>query len=189
MELSNYLVRYYPSVEITKYPHVYHDRYEHYLPREPGVPRSQPGHARTGPYDYGAFTRLKDDIEEHGVQNPFIIEHYCKDLPNAKGLRVAPVLAIRTGNNRAEVMHQLGISHGPALFVVPRTQQPNLPTDESVDIPFTRDFATHIGELWSEVIRGNDEPIGKPNAWNDSQLLVDIVQECGKLPPPYRVPC
>lgn len=175
MIVENYMIRFYPSVKILDYPWVYYDRYEDYLPKKNR--RDQFGHARTGSMDMGRFTALKDDIAEHGIENPFIIEHYCKDLPNAKGFRDAPVLAIRTGNNRAEAMQQLGISEAPALFVVPKTQLNHLPTCTHVDIPLDRWLEKNVCKLWKEVVRSNDEPLGIVGAWRDSELLMDIIRE------------
>ncbi len=175
MVIENYMVRFYPSVKILDYPWVYYDRYEDYLPKKD--PRELVGHVRTGSMDWGRFTALKDDIEKHGVENPFIIEHYCKDLPNAKGFRDAPVLAIRTGNNRAEAMSQLKIFEAPALFVVPKTQLSHLPTSSHTDIPIDCRLGGTVAKLWKEVVRGNDEPLGVVSAWRDSELLTDIIRE------------
>ena len=175
MMTETYMVRYYEEVDILRYPWVYHDRYEHYLPKK--NPRDEMGYMRTGPMDCAGFTRLKDDIEENGIECPFIIEYYRKDLPNAKGLRDAPVLAIRTGNNRAEALCQLGITFAPALFVVPRTQLKNLPTDPHVDLVMDRTLASQVNKYWHEIVRGNNEPIGLIGAWRDSELLTDICRE------------
>ncbi len=173
--IENFMIRFYPSINILNYPWVYYDRYEDYLPKK--NPRDQFGHVRTGSMDYGRFTLLKSDIAEHGVENPFIIEYYNKDLPNAQGLREAPVLAIRTGNNRAEAMQQLGITNAPALFVVPKTQLINLPTISYIDIPIDKRLEGEVCKLWKEVVRGNDEPLGIVGAWRDSELLTDIIRE------------
>ena len=173
--IENYMIRFYPSVKILDYPWVYFDRYEDYLPKK--NPRDQFGHARTGSMDMGRFTALKDDIEKHGVENPFIIEYYNKDLPNAQGLREAPVLAIRTGNNRAEAMHQLNITEAPALFVVPKTQLNHLPTASHIVIPINQWLEKEVCKLWKEVVRGNDEPLGIVGAWRDSVLLTDLIRE------------
>lgn len=167
MHIQNFMIRFYPSTDVVKYPWVYHDRYEDYIPG---------GHTRTGPMDLGRFTALKEDIAANGIENPFIIEYYCKDLPNAKGLRDAPVLAIRTGNNRAEVMHQLKMTHAPALFVVPREQAGKLPGGQFVDIPIDGQLEHRLSKLWKEVVRGNDEPLGEVGAWRDSELLTDLVR-------------
>lgn len=175
MNIDDYMVRFYPDTEITCYPWVYHDRYEAYLPK--AHPHDDRGHQRTGPMDCGRFNRLKEDIEANGIENPFIIEFYRKDLPNAKGLRDAPVLAIRTGNNRAEAMSQLGLSRGPALFVVPRGVENRLPrSDEHKDFNMDRHLERDVAGLWDEVVRGNDEPLGTVDAWRDSQLLTDLIR-------------
>lgn len=174
MNLNDYMVRYYPDVEITCYPWVYHDRFEHYLPKKHRLDTL--GHQRTGPMDVGRFNRLKADIAENGIENPFIIEYYRKDLPNARGLRESPVLAIRTGNNRAEAMSQLGMSRGPALFVVPRTQRDMLPSDPHIDFSMDRNLERQVNSLWKAVVRGNDEPLGEIGAWRDCELLVDLVR-------------
>lgn len=173
MKLDDYLIRYYPETEITCYPWVYHDRFEHYLP---GAKNGKPGHQRTGPMDLGAFNRLKDDIARHGVENPFIIEYYRKHLPNAAGVREDNCLAIRTGNNRAEAMQQLGLSRGPALFVVPRRLRPELPSDRHRNLPLDRTLELHVSRLWHEVVRGNDAPLGIKGAWRDCELLVDLIR-------------
>lgn len=172
--IENFIIRFYESANVLKYPWVYYDRYEDFLPKE--NIRDELGHQRTGSMDCGGFDRLMADIKEHGIENPFIIEYYNKDLPNAQGLREAPVLAIRTGNNRAEAMHQLKITNAPALFVVPRTQVGNLPTTGYVDIPINRYLEGRVCDLWHEVVRGNDEPLGIVSAWRDSELLTDIIR-------------
>ena len=175
MNLNDYMVRYYPDVEITCFPWVYHDRYEHYLPK--ANIHDKIGHQRTGPMDCGRFNALKDDIAQHGIENPFIIEFYRKDLPNAKGLRDEAVLAIRTGNNRAEAMHQLGLSRAPALFVVPRSVKGLLPaSDEYRDFVMDQTLERQVSALWKEVVRGNDEPLGLIGAWRDSELLTDLIR-------------
>ena len=175
LPIENYMIRYYPCVRILDYPWVYFDRYEDYLPKK--NPRDQFGHARTGSMDMGRFDRLKLDIALYGIECPFIIEHYCKDLPNAEGLRDAPVLAIRTGNNRAEAMDQLNITKAPALFVVPKTQLSHLPTCTHVNIPINKWLEKEVCKLWKEVVRGNDEPLGIVGAWRDSVLLTDLIRE------------
>ena len=164
---SEFIVRYYPEVDILQYPWVYFDRYEDYLPG---------GHTRTGSMDWSRFSRLKQDIADHGLENPFIIEFYRKDLPNAGGLRREPCLAIRTGNNRAEALRQLGINMAPAVFVVPKMVQGSLPDGPSRDIPVDRALAHELGRIWTEVRRGNEEPIGEASAWRDSQLLEDLIR-------------
>ncbi len=174
MNTENYMIRFYPIVRISDYPWVYYDRYETYLPKKNH--RDEMGHQRTGPMDCAGFDRLLDDIKENGKENPFIIEYYCKDLPNAKGLRDAPVLAIRTGNNCAEAMAQLGMSYASALFVVPTTQLPRLPTDPYVDIPIDVELQRTISSLWKDLPRGNDEPVGLKGAWQDSELLIDLIR-------------
>ena len=127
--------------------------------------------------DCGGFDRLKADIEENGIENPFIIEYYCKELPNAAGLRKEPCLAIRTGNNRAEAMQQLGLSLGPALFVVPRGQEPFLPREyEYRDFNMDASLEQCVSGLWRPVVRGNEEPLGVAAAWQDSELLVDLIR-------------
>jgi hypothetical protein len=175
MKIEDYMVRYYPRVEITCYPWVYHDRHEHYLPK---VNRHDLiGYQRTGPMDCSRFDALKADIEKYGIENPFIIEFYRKDLPNAEGVRAEPCLAIRTGNNRAEALRQLNLSTGPALFVVPRSQEPYLPRDsEYRDLNMDGSLEACVSELWRPVVRGNDEPIGVAGAWRDSELLTDLVR-------------
>ncbi len=172
--VENYMVRFYSSVDVMGYPWVYYDRYETYLPKK--CPRDEMGHQRTGPMDCAQFNRLFEDIRANGKENPFIIEYYCKDLPNAKGFRDAPVLAIRTGNNCAEAMKQLGLTHAPALFVVPKTQQTRLPTDPYTDIPINKNLQNAVQNLWRELPRGNDEPIGEKAAWRDSELLTDLIR-------------
>ena len=175
MNIDDYMVRYYPRVEITRYPWVYHDRYEHYLPKV--NKHDALGHQRTGSMDLSRFNALKNDIAKHGIENPFIIEYYRKDLPNAGGLRAEPCLAIRTGNNRAEAMSQLGMSDAPALFVVPRSQEPYLPREyEYRDLNMDASLEQCVSELWRPVVRGYDEPIGVAGAWRDSELLVDLVR-------------
>lgn len=174
-EIANWMIRYYPSVRIHDYPWVYRDCYHEQLPKK--NPCDELGHKRMGNMGVAQFDVLKDDIAEHGIENPFIIEYYCKDLPNAKGLRDAPVLAIRTGNNRAECMRQLKISYAPALFVVPRTQVAKLPTAHHIVIPINRWLEKEVCKLWKEVVRGDDEPIGVVGAWRDSVLLTDIIRE------------
>ena len=176
--LENFMVRYYPKCRIIDYPWVYCDRYEDYLPKE--NPRDAKGHIRTGNMCWLLFSDLKLDIAEHGIENPFIIEYYCKDLPNRGGFRDAPVLAIRTGNNRAECMKQLGLTDAPALFVVPKTQIANLPTDPYIDIALDRMFEKNVAKLWKEVERtgpNREEPLGIVGAWRDSKLLTDIIRE------------
>ena len=175
---ANWIVRFYEEVDILQYPWVYHDRYEEWLPKK--NPRDAMGHQRTGPMDWEGFNRLKEDIRVNGIECPFIVEYYCKDLPNAKGLREAPVLAIRTGNNRAEAMHQLGMWVAPALFVVPVEQVGKLPTDGYVDIPCDKNLTRNVNQLWKEVVRGNDEPMGEVGAWRDSVLLTDLIRSIGE---------
>lgn len=169
------MIRFYPLVNVMGYPWVYYDRYETYLPKK--NPRDERGHQRTGPMDCTRFNRLLEDIRVNGKENPFIIEYYCKDLPNAKGLRDAPVLAIRTGNNCAEAMQQLGLTDAPALFVVPKTQEPRLPPAPHIDIPIDEYLVGEICALWRELPRGNEDPIGEKGAWRDSELLTDIIRE------------
>lgn len=171
MNPKDYLIRYYPRTEITCYPWVYHDRYEHYLPKR--NPHDKIGHTRTGPYDYGKFTRLLDSIREHGILNPFIIEFYDKHLPNAKGLQGFRSLAIRTGNNRAEAMHQLGLTHGPALFVIPREAEEDLPIDPYEDFPIDAGLRGKVERLWVPVEGGD---LGTAQAYDDSELLMDLIR-------------
>ncbi len=172
------MVRFYPSVRFVDYPWVYYDRYEAYLPKK--NPRDEKGHQRTGPMDCAGFDRLFEDIKKRGKENPFIVEYYCKDLPNAQGFRDAPVLAIRTGNNCAEAMIQLGMTDAPILFVIPKTQVRRLPAGMFIDILIDGDLLRNISKLWKDLPRGNDEPIGEKNAWRDSELLVDLISETGK---------
>jgi len=174
MNAVNYMVRYYPLVDVMGYPWVYYDRYETFLPKK--CPRDEMGHQRTGPMDCTRFDRLLEDIREHGKENPFIVEYYCKDLPNAKGLRDAPVLAIRTGNNCAEAMKQLGLTNAKALFVVPKSQITNLPTSPHFDIPIDGNLEREINALWRELPRGNEDPIGEKAASRDSELLTDLIR-------------
>lgn len=176
MNLADWLIRFYPRTEITCYPWVYHDRYEHYLPKKNRTDKI--GHARTGPYDCGKFEKLKESIAKDGILNPFIVEYYDKHLPNAKGLQGFKSLAIRTGNNRAEAMHQLGQTHAPALFVVPRTVEEQLPTDPYETLALDRSLPARIARLWTAV--GADGELGPSNAYNDSELLMDILREVKK---------
>jgi hypothetical protein len=177
MNPADYIIRFYPSVEVTCYPWVYHDRFEHYLPKRHHLDKI--GHTRTGPYDYGKFTRLLDSIRENGILNPFIIEYYDKHLPNAKGLQGFKSLAIRTGNNRAEAMHQLGLTHAPALFVVPRDIRGSLPPLPFRSLPINRSLRHEIRMLWREI--GPEGDLGPSDAYNDSELLMDLIRESGNV--------
>lgn len=170
MKAHEWIIRYYPDTEITCYPWVYHDRYEHYLPKS--SPRDKIGHMRTGPYDCGKFAALKESIAKDGILNPFIIEYYDKHLPNAEGTQGFESLAIRTGNNRAEAMHQLGLCRGPALFVIPRRIEDELPKDPYRAIRIDRHLESEVAKLWGCVeVFDNDH--ARP--YRDSELLCDLI--------------
>jgi hypothetical protein len=168
MDITSYHIRYYPSTEITCYPWVYHDREHTYATGETK-------RFRTGPYDKLKFDRLVESIREYGILNPFIIEYFDKHLPNAKGFQGYESLAIRTGNNRAEAMYQLGQTHGPALFVVPRSRIPELPEDSYREIPIDKSLQNEIRKLWKPVDGGE---LGPADAFNDCELLMDIIRGC-----------
>lgn len=169
MNPQDYVVRFYPRCDILKYPWVYHDRAVE-------IPNRGIIHTRTGSMDWQGFEDLKADIDKHGVACPFIIEYYDKHLPNAKGLQGFESLAIRTGNNRAEAMYQLGKTRAPALFVVPRYVAGELPLDYHEDFPIDKDLQNRVSRLWQLVCRG-ERVLGVADAWKDSVLLVDIIRE------------
>jgi hypothetical protein len=179
-----YLLRFYPDTDVLKYPWVWHE-----LPDSHLQPDQRKGTIRTGNMDGFRFDRLKRSIAEEGVLNPFIIEHYRKDLPNGTGFYDEPVLAIRTGNNRAEAMHQLGLRRASALFVVPRELAPALPDDPYEDIVVDGGLLKRIRGLWTAVVRdpeeNHDGELGISDAWMDSNLLLEIVRST--LPNPQTL--
>lgn len=169
---TEYHIRYYPSVDVLQYPWIWVQR----------GPEHTPPNVRCGTMDWGGFRRLKEDIALHGVSNPFIIEYYCKEYPvtldpKRKKKRDEPCLAIRTGNNRAEVLHQLKQPLAQALFVVPREVMNQLPTGVPYEVlPINGRLEHVLDKLWTHVKRGTDEPIGPARAWRDSILLQNLIR-------------
>lgn len=141
---DQHVVRYYESMNVLKYPWSY---------AEPEAHRLEDG--RRGTMDLVRFHELYEDIEENGVRNPFVIEWMQKQpIPSER-------LAIRTGNNRAEIMKQLGMTKAPALFVVPKAQAHLLPEGGRL-IEQDDDFMLFLNTIWDDA------------AWKDSGLLQQL---------------
>lgn len=182
-ERDDPVLRYYPDTPITCYPFSCHIRdFSHLLPdeRQQLERNGGPNVWLSGNMEWDRYQRLKRSIREDGIINPFIIEYYKKDKPGGKGYYDKPVLAIRTGNNRACCMYELGMERGPALFAVPRRVERLLPLDPYTEIPIDSSLLPTLRGLWGEVLRdpedNHDGNLGVPDAWMDSNLLLDVVR-------------
>jgi hypothetical protein len=175
--VRDYIIRFYPDTPILCYTYTVFDvPYSHLQIGERQELARQGKHTfKTGNMDGYQFDRLVRDISEYGIINPFIIEYYSK--PPGK----PPSLSIRTGNNRACAMEQLGLSRAKALFVVPRKLAHALPSeDDYVELGIRPGLLEEIDALWCEVRREAEEhhngDLGTDRAWTDSNLLLEIVR-------------
>ena len=167
-EYSTYVVRFYPDTPILCYPYT---RFE--MARTDILP-GDPQHGETfltGNMDYARSEALRADIEEHGIENPFVIEYRDGELK------------IHIGNNRACAMEALGIERGPALFVVPYSASHLLPRDRYAQFEIAPGLGTKVCALWREVIRarddGTEQKLGHTKAWNESHILCELIRSVG----------
>ena len=177
------ILRYYPDTPVTCYPYSCPTRdFSHLLPDERqqrergGLPMAWAG----GTMEWDRYERLKSSIQEEGVLNPFIVQWFTKPKPDwPKGYKM-PTLAIHVGNNRACVMNELGMERGPVLFAVPRSVERLLPEDPYVSVGINSSLLSTLRSLWRELLRAPDENhdgnLGVPDAWMDSNLLLELVR-------------
>ena len=69
-------------------------------------------------------------------------------------------------------MHQLGMTHAAAVFIIPRSKRHQLPTDPHTELPLDASLPGRIKKLWTAV-----EGLGPSDAYKDSELLMDILRE------------
>lgn len=187
-ENKDLILRYYPDTPVTCYAYSRHVRdLSHLTPDvRQEIERSNGATTwLTGNMEWNRYMRLKRSIQEDGILNPFIVEYYKKDKGNGKYYD-RPVLAIRTGNNRACILSELGIERGPVLFAVPRSVERLLPDDPYTDIPINSSLLSTLRSLWGEVLRApedeHDGNLGVPDAWMDSNLLLATVRSTMENP-------
>lgn len=189
MNVSDYIVRYYPDTPLGQYPYAYAIQDFSHLPVDQRQERERAGLPDTwvtGSMDFDRYQRLMADIAQHGMVNPLIIEWFPQGKDTGQGRKTGPTLAVRVGNNRACVLNELGVESGPCLFVVPKTVEHLLPEGEFTELPMDSSLLSRIRELVQKVDRALAEEgkscLGMPDAWMDSNLLDGLVRATLKDP-------
>ena len=174
---NRFLVRFYPDTPVLCYTYSKFVLPMNHLPQDQQQDWARKGVTEwiTGNMEWSRYMRLKEDIREYGIINPFTVEYYDKPPGAPKSL------AIRTGNNRACVMEQLGLDRAPVLFVVPQSLRSQLPSDDAhEELPIEPGLLDRVDALWQPVTRepteDHDGMLGTERAWTDSNLLLAIVQ-------------
>ena len=181
--MNPFVIRYYPNTPIGCYPFAYHEQDFSHLPVDQQQERQRCGLPMTwvtGSMDFDRYNRLKDDIAEHGMKNPLIVEWFAQGKDTGQGRRTKPMLAVRVGNNRACVLNELGVRTGAVLFVVPAVKEHLLPVGEHIEFEQDSSLLSSIRGVVQKVDRAEAEKgtsmLGMPDAWMDSNLLDGIVR-------------
>ncbi len=120
------------------------------------------GDIQTGLMSVEHFLVLKEDIRKNGCVNPVIAEYDNQWV-------------IRTGNNRAEAMTQLGTSHVDAILIAKAEGPwPKGPWPEGGELIETHKLREFLAQIWTEITAGDGRPYNR-QAWHDCKILVETM--------------
>jgi hypothetical protein len=132
--------------------------HKNYMP-DPNQPAVAP--IQTGVMDVENFLKLKEDIRINGCVNPLIVEYDNREL-------IGTEWTVRTGNNRAEAMTQLGMSRVNAILI----GKPEAPWPEGGNL-IKADELKEFLKSWKGITV--DGRVYRQDAWNDCKALMEIL--------------
>ena len=146
-------VRYYETLPLS----LFKWRTTTYKNYRAGLGHPKLGDVTTGVMSVEHFLELKEDIRDKGCINPLIVEFNDEWV-------------IRTGNNRAEAMKQLGTTHAGAILIA-RPSAPWPGGGRKIE-PF--ELAFFMRKIWKGVLT-EDHTTYDGKAYKDCKVLMELL--------------